>query len=71
MIQYDLRWRMGRADFFRQKKEEKEGKKQVDTHPASRPSFFFLFFLPLNPLAQSFGGPVPSERRTAGMNELN
>jgi len=57
--------------FFRQKKEEKEGKMQVETHLAPGPSFSFLFFLPANPLAQSFGGPVPFERRTAGMNELN
>jgi hypothetical protein len=56
---------------FRQKKEEKEGKKQVQRHPASGPSFFFLFFLPANPLAQSFGGPVPFQAQTADTNELN
>jgi hypothetical protein len=58
--------------FFRQKKKDrKEKRKPARTHPASCPSFFFLFFLPANPLAQSFGGPVPSQAQTAGTNELN
>jgi len=38
--------------FFRQKKEEKEGKKTGRN--ASGPSFFFLFFLPHNPLALTY-----------------
>ncbi|TSB04139.1 hypothetical protein [Sphingorhabdus contaminans] len=45
----------GSCRFFRQKKKEKEGKKQVEMHPASGSSFFFLFFLPDNPLALRFG----------------
>jgi hypothetical protein len=55
--------------------EEKKAKKkkgnQPETYPASCPSFFFLFFLPANPLAKSSGGPVPSQTQTAGTNKLN
>jgi hypothetical protein len=48
--------------FFRhKKKEEKEKRKTAPRTSGHGPSFFFFFFLPANSLAQSFGGPVPSQ----------
>jgi hypothetical protein len=57
--------------FRRKKKEEKEKRKSARNTSGPGPSFFFLFFLPDNPLARSFGGPVLSQPETAGTNELN
>jgi hypothetical protein len=63
---------MGRADFFvRRKKRKKEKGVQPEAQSTSGPSFFFLFFLPDNSLAQSVGGPVPAQPQIAGRRELN
>ncbi|TSB05100.1 hypothetical protein [Sphingorhabdus contaminans] len=43
--QIALRWWMGRADFFVRRKKEKEGKKQVEMHPASHIRLAFLLSL--------------------------
>jgi hypothetical protein len=62
----------GSCRFFRQKKKEEKEKRQTARNISGPgPSFFFLCFLPDNPLARRFGGPVPSHQETAGANELN
>jgi len=63
---------MGRADFFvRRKREKKEKERQPKAQSTFGPTFFFLFFLPDNSLAQSVGGPVPAQPQTVGRRELN